>query len=83
MSLHNLIEYSNNYSKTAGSLWQCYKDEPVEENVAVNNSKSFKYNAKITGKKSADGITKEVKIEVPLQYFSNFWRILEMYLINC
>ena len=29
MSLHNLIEYSNNYSKTSQILWQYYTDEPV------------------------------------------------------
>ena len=28
MPMHVLIEYSNNYSKTSGRLWQCYKDEP-------------------------------------------------------
>ena len=29
MSMHNLIEYSNNYSKTSGRLSQYYRDEPV------------------------------------------------------
>ena len=33
MSIYNLIEYSDNYSKTSGTLWQCYRDEP-----ALNNS---------------------------------------------
>ena len=28
MPMYNLIEYSDNYSKTSGSLWQYYKDEP-------------------------------------------------------
>ena len=39
MQMHNLIEYSNNYPKTSGSLWQYYKDEPTD-NLA--NCKSFK-----------------------------------------
>ena len=28
MPMYDLIEYSNNYAKTPGSLWQCYRDEP-------------------------------------------------------
>ena len=38
---------------------------------------------KITGKTSAAGNTKDVKIAVPLKYLSDFWRNLEMPLINC
>ena len=38
-SMYNLIEYSDNYSKTSGSLWQYYKDEP---NDNLTDSKSFK-----------------------------------------
>ena len=33
MPIYNVIEYSDNYSKTSGSLWQYYKDIP-----AVNNA---------------------------------------------
>ena len=80
MSMYNLIEYSNNYSKTSGSLWQYYKDEP-NDNLA--NSESFKSKVKITGNTPAGGNTKDVKIIVPLKYLSNFWRTLEMLLINC
>ena len=43
MTMYNLIEYSNNYSKTSGSLWQYYKDEP-NDNLA--NSESFKSKVK-------------------------------------
>ena len=80
MPMYNLIEYSDNYSKTSGSLWQCYKDDP-KDNVA--NSKSFKSKVKITGKTPNNGNTKDVEIIVPLKYLSNFWRTLEMSLINC
>ena len=45
MPMYNLIEYSNNYSKTSGSLWQYYKDEP-NDNLA--DSESFKSKVKIT-----------------------------------
>ena len=80
MPMYNLIEYSDNYSKTSGSLWQYYKDDP---NDNIENSESFKYKIKITGKTPNNGNTKDVEIIVPLKYLSNFWRTLEMPLINC
>ena len=80
MPMYNLIECSYNYSKTSGSLWQYYNDDP-NDNIAV--SESFKSKVKITGKTSNDGNTKDVEIIVPLTYLSNFWRTLEMPLINC
>ena len=80
MPVYNLIEYSDNYSKTFGSLWQYYKDESIH-NLA--NSESFKSKVKITGNTPADGNMKNVEIIVPLKYLSNFWRTLEMSLINC
>ena len=51
MSIYNLIKYSDNYSKTSGSLWQYYDDEP---NDLLTNSESFKYKTKITGKTPSD-----------------------------
>ena len=78
--MYNLIEYSNNYAKTSGSLWQYYKDDPNDDIV---RSESFKSKIKITGKTAADGNTKDVQIIVPLKYLNNFWRTLEMPLINC
>ena len=80
MSMYNLIEYSDNYSKTSRSLWQYYKVEP-NDNLA--NFESFKSKVQITGSTSAMGNTKDVKIIVPLKYLSNFWRTPEMLLINC
>ena len=80
MPMYNLIEYSDNYSKTSGSLWQYYKDDP-NDNMA--DSESFKYKVKITGKTPDDGNTNNVEIIVPLKYLSTFWRTLEMPLINC
>ena len=80
MPMYNLIEYSDNYSKTSGSLWQYYKDE-LTDNLA--DSGSFKSKVKITRSTPAGGSTKDVKIIVPLKYLSNFWRTLEMLLINC
>ena len=63
--MYNLIEYSNNYSKTSGSLWQYYKDEP-NDNLA--NSESFKFKAKITGNTPVDDNVKDVEMILPLKY---------------
>ena len=80
MPIYNLIENSDNYSKTSGTLWQCYNYEP-NDNLA--DSQSFKSKVKITGNTPADGNTKGVAIVVPLKYLINFCRTLEMPLINC
>ena len=80
MPMCNLIEYNDNYSKTSGSLWQYYKDDP---NDNIENSESIKYKIKITGKTPNNGNTKDDEIIVPLKYLSNFWRTLEMSLTNC
>ena len=80
MPRYNLIEYSDNYSKTSESLWQYYKVDP-NDNIA--DSKSFKFKVKITGKTPDDGNTKDVEIIVPLKYLSNFLRTIEMPLTNC
>ena len=47
MPMHNLFEYSKNYRKTTGSLWNYYRDEP--SNPLSSNSESFKYKTSITG----------------------------------
>ena len=65
-------------SKTSGSLWQFYKDDP---NDNITQSESFRSKIKITGKTPADGNTNNVEIFVPLKYLSNFWRTLEIPLI--
>ena len=80
MPMYNLIEYSDNYAKISGSLWQYYTDEP---NNNLADSESFKFKVKITGKTPNDDNEKDVEIMVPLKYLSNFWRTLELPLINC
>ena len=52
MPMYNLIEYSNNYSDTSGSLWQFKRDEKsinngVPVNVNTTNSTSFKYKSSL------------------------------------
>ena len=77
--MNNSIEYSDNYSKISG-LWQYCKDDP-NDNLA--DSESFESKVKIKGNTPADGNTKRVEIIVPWKYLSNFWRTLEMPLLNC
>ena len=88
MPMYNLIEYSDNYAKTTGSLWQYSKDIPARNNndeivifAEGNVTDSFNFKVKITSRTGNDG-TKDVEIMVPLKYLSNFWRTLEMPLIN-
>ena len=84
MPMYNLIEYSDNYAKTTGSLWQYFRDGDGDgNNIGIEDSKSFKSKVKITGKTPNNDNEKDVEIMVPLKYLSNFWRILEMPLINC
>ena len=64
MPMYNLIEYSDNYAKTTGSLWQYFRDEPVA-NDDIEDSKSFKSKIKITGKPPNDDNEKDVEIMVP------------------
>ena len=48
----------------------------------ANNTDSFNFKNKLTGQINDDGII-NAEIMVPLKYLSNFWRTLEMPLINC
>ena len=89
MSMYNLIEYSDNYSKKSGNLWQYCKDIPAVSNNGnivdfdgANATDSFNFKTKITGQTNDDGKINGVEIMVPLKYFSNFWRTLKMPLIN-
>ena len=68
MPMYNLIEYSVIYLQTSGSLLQYYRDD-LNDNIT--QSESFKCKIKITGKTAAAN-TRDVKIAVPLKYFSNF-----------
>ena len=100
--MYNLLEYSKNYRKTTGSLWNYYRDEP--SNPLSSNSESFKYKTSITGntynidekitdddgnevdnpKYDANKVGKnETEVVIPLKHLSNFWRTLNIPLINC
>ena len=102
MSMYNLLEYSKNYRKTAGGLWNYYRDEP--SNPLSSNSESFKYKTSITGntynidekitdddgnevdnpKYDANKVGKnETEVVILLKHLSNFWRSLNIPLVNC
>ena len=83
MPMYYLREYSDNYSKTSGSLWHYYRYEPFLDNGAIadfpankNNSASFKFKTKMVGRTENDG-TKNVKTRAPLKYLSNFGELLK------
>ena len=89
MPMYNLIEYSDNYQDSSATLYQYKRDEPPEANaiadLTVNNSSSFKYKISLLGDRNVVGgiVRLNVKVVVPLKYLSNFFRSLEMPLINC
>ena len=94
--MYNLLEYSDNYSKISGSLWQYRRevlavndDENTQDFNGANAIDSFNFKSKITRQTVADNNNGnidgrvDVEIMVSLKYLSNFWRTLEMPLINC
>ena len=102
MNLYNIIDYSDNYVDTTGSLYhhkrpnQTKNDDSTVTNIA-NNSTSFEYQWGLIKKQAtstnvaqnvdayvanAHKAWKNVKVAVPLKYISNFFRALELPLIN-
>ena len=92
MPMYNLIEYSHNYQDSSATLYQYKRDEPPEADavadLTANNSDSLKHKIKLLGNVTevagdVAGVRLNVKVVVPLKYLSNFFRSLEMPLINC
>ena len=94
--MYNLLEYSDNYSMTSGSLWNYYRNEinySANENsnkdsyrINSNNttsSKPFEYKTKIIGRTPTDNNILKAEVVVPLKHWSNFWRSLDLLLLNC
>ena len=91
MPIYNLIEYSDNYSKTSGILFHFCRDVPAvddkdDETIVFTEANatidSFNPKLKLTGQTGRNG-TKNVEIMIPLKCLYKFWRSLEMPLINC
>ena len=78
MPLYNLMEYSNNYAKTSGSLWLYHNDGPNDNMI---DSESFNCKSRLTNNTNNVDVV-NAEIAVPLKYLSNFWRTLEMPLIS-
>ena len=87
MPMYNLLEYSKNYRKTTGSLWNYYRDEP--SNPLSSNSESFKYKTSITWNTYNVGVGEngydankvgknKTEVVIPLKHLSNFWRALNI-----
>ena len=72
MSMYNLIEYSDNYSDSSGSLWGFKIDDVVKNANATNNDNapSFKYKSSVIGDTNNNRTKKGC--DVPLEYLSNF-----------
>ena len=93
MPIYNLIEYSDNYQNSSATLYQYKRDDPPEDDavadLTADNSDSLKYKIKLLGNVTevagdATGVRRlNVKVVVPLKYLSNFFRSLEMPLVNC
>ena len=92
MPMYHLLEYSKNYSKTTGSLWNYYKNEPSD--ILSSDSKSFKYKTSINGNAQNIGVGEagydakkavktETEVVIQLKHLSNFWRSLNIPLIIC
>lgn len=78
MPIYNLIEHSDNYSKSFGSLWQYCRDELDDD---ITDSESFRF-TRTTGSTPTDGNSRNIEIAVPLKNLNNFWRTLEIPLIG-
>ena len=89
-----MLEYSENYSMTSGSLWNYSRDEVNDaanenddaDNYRINSkktqtSKSFEYMTKIIGK-TPDNNSRLDTVFVPLKYLPNFWISIDLSLIN-
>ena len=62
--MYNLFEYSKNYRKTTGSLWNYYRDDSnsgTEGNInySIKGSKSFNHKTSITGKLEGNNVEKD------------------------
>ena len=87
MPMYNLIEHSDNYLKTPGRLWQCYRNQLLLDNAAAtvefvdnNTGVLFEFKKKVIG--PTGDVGRNVEIMVPLKYLLKFWGTLETPLIN-
>ena len=86
MHMYILLEYSKNYIKTIGSLYNYYRDELSDDtnpdgnqfnDIKVVNSNTFKHKNKIMDSTNNQG-TKGIELAIPSKYLGNFWRALNI-----
>ena len=94
MPMYNLLENNENYFMRLGSLWNYYRDEINDDENETNRfrnklnnnktirSKSFEYKTKLIGSMPDNNNIINTEVVVPLKYLSNFWRFLDLLLIN-
>ena len=81
--MYNLLQYSDNYQDSTGSIYQFKRDEPPDDNANVaNDTTSLVYKSKLFSG-TDDNNVNNVKLVVPLKYLSSFFRSFEMPLVNC
>ena len=93
MPMYNLLEYSKNYEKTSGSLFNYFRDEPNNittddanpVNISIKNSKSFDYKSGLYNEIAGAvlGKNNQYNVAIPLKHLGNFWRSLNIPLIDC
>ena len=84
MPMYNLLEYSKNYRKTTGSIWDYYRDELTSDGE-INHywgPKFFDFKLSIMRKfgdinDDNQASKDETSLAIPLKYLSNFWRSLK------
>ena len=82
MPTYNLLEYSENYRNTTGSFWNYYRDEP--RNPLSCNFECFKYKTNIIWKTlEVNDSLANTKVVIQLKHLSNFWKSLNIPIINC
>ena len=84
MSMYNLTEYSNDYSKIFGSLWQYCKKIPAGNNDGdivdfngANATDSISFKTNITGQTDNNRKINNIEIMVPLKYLAIFGELLK------
>ena len=82
MPMYNLLEYSDNYQDSTGSIYQFKRDERDDNANVANNATSLVYKSKLISG-TDDNNVNDVELVVPLKYVSNFFRSLELPLGNC
>ena len=73
-----LLEYSDRFFMTSESLWNYCSLNTTD----TTGSRSFEYKTKILEGKPANINTLGTRAAVPLKYLNNFWRSLDLPLLN-